>query len=87
MEDRSYYTRKADPLGHFANDFDRRNEKLVTRELEKSWGCEVRPFGPLSPIDLCLLELKSLESENGGVEWGSADRLIARYEARNHLLH
>ncbi len=69
MEDRAnYYTRKADPLGHFANDADRQNEKLVALELENAWGCEVKPFGPLSPIDFYalrnglmvgMLELKS----------------------------
>lgn len=64
----SYYTRKPDPLGHFANDRDKANERQVALEIERAWQCDVKPFGPLCPIDFYalrgglmvgLLELKS----------------------------
>lgn len=67
----SYYQRNptlVNGIPLFSNATDLRNEQEVAAELGKAWGCEIKPFGPLCPIDFYalrnglmvgLLELKS----------------------------
>lgn len=67
-----YYDRQGsegpDGLPVFAADRDKSNESEVAQMIGAAWGCEVRPYGMLSPVDwyairdghvVANLELKS----------------------------
>lgn len=51
----SYYDRTSqtylDGTEIFQNETDRQNEESVAKSLGEAWGCRIRPFGALSPID------------------------------------
>jgi hypothetical protein len=51
----SYYDRKTarhvDGTPIFSTPEDDRNQEKVARFLEKAWGCEVKNFGKLAPVD------------------------------------
>ena len=59
MSESGYYGRvpgeNSDGTPVYANDLDKANEGEVRGALEAAWGCEVRPFGPLCPIDFYVL--------------------------------
>lgn len=74
----NYYARTAathlDGSPIFRSDADARSEDEVAALVAKAWGCEVNPFGPLSPVDyyalragrlVGVLELKTRSHDSG----------------------